>query len=215
MAEAQPKRPSWQFGLQSMFLLLTAVAVWTVYFSNRSATRHLQERIESMRPLARELIVEDEKQFAVVRQEQHWYDENRWSVYVPPGEFRLCLATRDVDDMGFAPVNTSAPLAPGRHVLALDQVAMDSASGDEGWRVTVHCDGEEILSAKEPKAWYPAVGSSGGGHFDRGDQLPGDKPVVLFRRRFTQPGPGGRSTTPTGPADGIMLWIEPKRSDAG
>jgi hypothetical protein len=195
-----------------MFLLLTAVAVWTVYFSNRSSIRRLEERIESMRPLARELAVKDERQFAVVKLEQHWYDENRWSVYVPPGDFRLCLATRDVDEEGLAPVVASAPLAPGRHVLELDYVAVDGASGEGGWRVTVHCDGQEILSAEAPKAWYPSVGSSGGGHFDRMDQLPADKPAILFRRRFNQPGPNGMgmgSITPKGPTDGIMIWIEP------
>jgi hypothetical protein len=208
LTETQPKRPKWQIGLQSMFLLVTAVAVWTVYFSNRSAIRHLEERIESMRPLARELVVKDGEQFAIVKLEQHWYDENLWSVYIPTGEFRLCLATRDVDDTGFPPAFSSAPLAPGRHVLELDELSQDSASGNQNWRVAVQCDGHEILSAKEPKEWYPAVGSSGGGQFDTMDQQPADKPLVLFRRRFTQPGPGGRSTTPSGPADGIMLWIE-------
>jgi hypothetical protein len=202
--QQQSKRFSWQVGLRSLFLLTTAIAVWTVYYSNTREIARLEERIESMRPLARELVVEDQEQFAVVKLEQHWYDENRWEVSVPPGKFRLCLATREVDETGFAPVIASAPLAAGRHILALDNV-----STKDGWRVTVHEGDREVLTSVEPKAWHPARGSSGGGHFDRNEQQPADKPLVLFRRRFAQPGPGNGSTTPTGPTDGIMLWIEP------
>lgn len=202
--QQRPKRFSWQIGLQSLFLLTTAIAVWTVYYANTREIARLEERIESMRPLARELVVEDEDQFAVIMLEQHWYDENRWAVYVPPGKFRLCLATREVEEEGFAPVVASVPLAAGRHTLALDNV-----STKDGWRVTVHADNREILATVAPKAWHPARGSSGGGQFDRSEQLPADKPLVLFRRRFAQPGPGIGSATPTGPTDGIMLWIEP------
>ncbi|MEX2176135.1 MAG: hypothetical protein WD872_17365 [Pirellulaceae bacterium] len=206
MPEKQPRRFTWQIGLRSLFLLTTAIAVWTVYYSNTREIDRLELRIADMRPLVRELVVEDEEQFAVVKLEQHWYDENRWSVYVPSGEFRLYLATREIDEEGLAPVVASVPLAAGRHLLAHDNVALPD---DEGWRVTVHAGERLVLSTEEPQEWNPAFGWSEGGQFDRSEQLPADKPMVLFRRRFTQPAPGGRSTTPTGPTDGIMLWIEP------
>ncbi len=210
MTEPKPRRRIWQIGLRTLFLLMTAAAVWTVYFSNRHALRSYEERIASMRPLARELNVEDTAKIAVVKLESHWYDENRWGVYLPPGKFRLCLATREIADAGLAPVVKSVPLVSGRTILELENVPTN-----EGWQVRVTRDGAAILTADELKAWYPSVGSVGGGQFDRSEQLPADKPVVLFRRRFSQPKPGGGSTTPAGPTDGIMLWIEPVASDAG
>jgi hypothetical protein len=161
-----------------------------------------------MRPLARELAVEDESQVAVIKQEPYWYDENRWAVYLPPylppGKYRLCLATREIDEGGLAPVVKSVPLSPGRHALGLEQ-----DKTDHGWQVVVQRDGQVILSSEEPQEWCPAVGSSGGGHFDRLEQREPSEPLVLFRRRFTRPAAGGRSMTPTGPTDGVLLWIEP------
>ena len=49
----------WQIGLRTLLLLVTAVAVWTVYFANRRAIRHQEERIAAKRvgasaPVARE-----------------------------------------------------------------------------------------------------------------------------------------------------------------
>ena len=208
MTEQKPKRRGLQIGLRTLFLLVTAIAVWTVYFVNRRAIQQYEERTSAMRPLARELVVEDESQVAVIKQEPYWYDENRWAVYLPPylppGKYRLCLATREIDVSGLAPVVTSVPLSPGRHALGLEQ-----EKTDDGWQVVVLREGQVILSNEEPKEWYPAVGSSGGGHFDRLEQREPSEPVVLFRRRFTRPTAGGRSMTPTGPADGVLLWIEP------
>lgn len=203
MAEQKQRRPRWQIGLRSLFLLMTAVAVWTVYFSNRSAVRHYEERITSMRPLTRELSVEDEEMITVVKLEPYWYDENRWAIHLPEGTYRLCLATRQIDDTGLGPIVATAPLAQGKHVLTLEH-----EPSDNGWSVNVDCDGTTVLKAEEPKAWYPGSGSSGGSMFDRNEQVVPDKPVVLFRRRFSLPGPGGASKTPAGPTDGILLWIE-------
>jgi hypothetical protein len=201
--EQSRRSPRWQIGLRTLFLLMTAVAVWTVYFSNRSAIRHYQERITAMRPLTRELAVEDEDMIAVVKLEPYWYDENRWAIYLPEGTYRLCLATREVDETGLAPIVASAPLAAGNHVLSLEQ-----NRADDGWNVTIDCDGVTAIDATEPKAWYPASGSSGGSQFDRSEQVTPNQPVVLFRRRFAQPETGGSSKTPKGPTDGIMAWIE-------
>jgi hypothetical protein len=211
MSVTQPptKRSTWQVGLRTLFLLITVVAVWTVYFANRRAIRHYEERIAAMKPLARELFVEDETKFAIIKQEPYWYDENRWLLHVPPGNYRLCLATREIDESGFPPVIKSTSIAPGRHMLALEQTETN-----QGWRVAILAGDREILSHDEPKAWNPGVGSSGGGHFDNLAQQSGSEPLVLFRRRFNEPQPGGGSMSPTGPVDGVMLWIEPQAEDS-
>jgi hypothetical protein len=204
-------RRRWQFGLRTLSLLMAAIAVWLTFFINRRHNATLEARIKAMVPLAHELVIEDAKKIAVVKLEEYWYDENRWDIYLPDGRYRLCLATREVDESGLAPVAKSRPIKAGRHRLALEQ----RRDGDV-WRVTVAWDRTGLLAVEEPKDWDPGVGSSGGGDYSVGEQLAADKPAVLFRRRFTREVSEGQMTTPRGPTEGILLWIERTGgSDAG
>lgn len=196
-------RRRWQVGLRTVFLLVMAVAVWVTVFVNRRENARLQARIEASTPLAHELEVDDPGKVAVVKLEEYWFDENRWDVYLPAGRFRLCLATREVDEAGLAPLVQSKPVAAGRHRLALDQVRVKDA-----WRVTATLDGADLLAVDEPKDWDPGAGSTGGGQYPVSTQFAADKPVVLFRRRFTRRDSQGRSQTPPGPCAGVLLWIE-------
>jgi hypothetical protein len=186
-----------------LFLFMTAIAVWTVYFSNRHHIAALEARIAAMQPLAHELIVSDADKIAVVKLEELWYDENRWEISLPDKPYRLCLATHEIDNGGFAPAVKSQQLGAGRHLMALKQ-----QPGNPGWRVAVAWDGKELLAVEEPPGWYPGKGSTGGGQYSQCAELAADQPVVLFRRRFSQPDGTGRVTTPSGPTEGILLWIE-------
>ncbi len=148
-----------------------------------------------------------------MKREELWFDENQWELYLPPGAYRLCMATRQIDNHGLAPVVKSVPFFAGRHRLALEQRDLKS-----GWRVVVTCDGAERIVAEEPKGWDEGSGSTGGGEFSTNAQLPADQPVVLFRRRFSKrvPGQAGSSSqTPNGPTEGLMLWIEPAVGSKG
>jgi hypothetical protein len=194
----------WQVGLRTLFLLMAVLAVWMAYFINRRHNAALEARVRAMMPLAHELIIEDAQKVAVVKLEEYWFDENRWHIYLPAGRYRVCLATRDVEDMGLAPRVKSAPIAAGRHELALEQ-----QRDKDAWRLAVTCDGAALLSAEEPREWNSDRGSMGGGQFALSEQLPPEKPVVLFRRRFMRSDAKGLTTSPTGPSEGILLWIEP------
>lgn len=203
-AARPPGRRWWQVGLRTLLLLTAALAVWMAFFINRRQNAVLEARIGAMVPLAHELIVGDEKKIAVVKLEEYWYDENRWDLYLPRGRYRLCLATRDLTDAGLPPALRSVPIAAGLHHLALEQW-----QDQDAWRITVTGDGAEKLSVVEPKEWNPGRGSTGGGQYPVSEQLPPDKPAVLFRRRFMREDCKGRMTTPSGPSEGILLWIEP------
>ena len=84
-------------------------------------------------PLAHELIVDNPKQIAIVKLEEYWFDDNRWEIYLPDGRYRLCLATRGIDDdrFGFPVVVKTTSLTSGRHHLALEQ-KLDK----DTWRIT-------------------------------------------------------------------------------
>ena len=178
---ASPHRRFRQFSIRTLLLLTAAIAVWTAFVTNYRQNKFLETRIAAMRPLARELLIEDPHRIAVVKLDELWYDENTWDLYLPPGQYRLFLATDEIDDKDLAPVRVSTLLAGGRHRLAFDQQREEAA-----WRLSVRDDDAEILTVKEPLEWNPARGSSGGGHFSQCAQLPIDQPVILFRRRFSR-----------------------------
>src|SRR5262249_28837444 len=119
------------------------------------------------------------------------------------GRYRLCIATCDIDSDGIPSEAQSASIGAGRHRLALEQ-----HQAEDAWRIAVAWDGTALLTVKEPEDWDPALGSEGGGQYSVSDQLGVDKPAVLFRRRFMRESSDGLMTTPSGPTDGILLWIE-------
>jgi hypothetical protein len=182
---------------------MAAIAVWMAYFINRRHNATLGARIKTLAPLAHELIVDDQEKVAVVKLEEYWYDENGWDVYLPGGFYRLCLATRGVDDDGLAPVEASQPIQPGRHRIALEQ-----RRDEDVWRLSVACDGYEPLGVEEPTDWDPGVGSSGGSWYSLSEQLAAENLVILFRRRFMRDVGKGQPTTPSGPTEGVLLWVE-------
>ena len=194
-----------QVSLRTLLLLTAAVAVWVAHGKNHYDNARYARQIEAMRPLVRELYVEDPSQIAVVKQDERWYDQNEWRVYLPPGEYRLCIATHDVDEAGMAPVAESIPLAAGTREIALDQ----NRTAERNWKVLVTVDGEEVIRVNEPAAWDAGRGSSGGGLHSSVTQLPPREPAILFRRRFSVKTAPNRYSTPKGPSNGLLLWIEP------
>lgn len=187
---------------------MAAIGVWTAEIVNRRISANLDKRIAALRPLARELDIKDPNKIAVVKCEELWYDENQWDLYLPRAGYQLVVATREIDHNGQPAPRATAPLAEGRCRLELTQT--DTRAGFE---VQVLRDGQELLKVEEEKGWDWGGGSSGGGQYTISEQFAPDKPVVLFRRRFTQPvklPSGGTSLrTPDGPSNGLMLWIEP------
>ncbi len=209
-SEKRAVRSRWQVGLRGLALLVVAVAVWMAYFVDRREIPRLESRIAALRPISRELFVDDPRQIAVVKREGMWYDENRWEIYLPEGSYRLCLATRQVDDLSpgvrrpadpvsLAPVVKSMPIGAGRHQVDLD------LNPEQGvWKIAVGLDRAGRVEVEEPKEWGPDTGSSGGSEVSASEQRPADRPLVLFRRRFMKPD----GKVPKGPTDGVLVWIE-------
>ena len=97
----------------------------------------------------------------------------------------------------------SVPLAAGRYVLSMEQRLEQDIR-----HIVVFCDGKEQLAVKEPKEWDTGSSSSSGILDAISHQLPADQPAELLRRRFSRPNAQGRSTSLTGPTEGILLWID-------
>jgi hypothetical protein len=199
----QHVRRRWQVGLRTVFLLMAAIAVWLSYFVNLRYNAELDARIGAMVPLAHEVIVTDPSKIAVVRQDDEWINETRWEIHVPDGAFRLCLATRGIDENGLATIVKSSPISSGTHQLVLTE-----QRDRNPWRETVLCDGREVITWATPYEPKSTRGSTSVAGFSQSKELSADEPVVLLRRRFHQVDASGGTSTSPGPSDGVLLWIE-------
>jgi hypothetical protein len=193
----------WQFGMRAAFLLTALVAVWFAHYVNLCEIARLESRIRSAQPLARELVIDDDEKFAAVKIEELWFDEFGWDVHLPDGEYRLCLATRQIDDKQLPLLFKSAPIKSGKHRIALEWPLK------KDYRVAVTVDGARTVETIEPTAWYSYSGSGSlSGVSSKSEQRPTSQPLELLRRRFIQLDAKGRISTPDGPTNGLMVWIE-------
>jgi hypothetical protein len=201
-AEPRVRKP-WQFGLATVFLLIAGIAVWMTYFINRRYNASLDSRISTMIRLAPELVIDDARKIAVVKLDEYLDNDNRWDIYLPAGHYRLCIATREILDSGLAPARKSRPFKGGMH-----QLAFEMEKDKDVWRIGVKLDGTALLEVAEPKDWDTGS-SSTPVQFSSSEQVPADRPVVLFRRRFMSRDPNGAVVTTDEPSAGVLLWIEP------
>jgi hypothetical protein len=197
-----PRR--WQVGLRALLLLLAVIAVWMTAFVNRRQSERLETRIRVMRPLVRELKIDDTSKVAVVKLEEVFVEDNRWDVYLPSGEYRICVATREISRQGLVASKKSATIKAGKHRLGLELRKIEGRK-----RIMVTSDGSELLTFEENWDWGFLGNYSGGGEFAVSTQQPRDEPLVLFRRIYMVPNGPTRWVTPKNPADGLLIWIEP------
>ena len=201
------RRRWWQFGITTLFLVTTVIAVWFSHFLNLREIALLETRIKSTRPLAHELIIEDVNKVAAVKLDEVWNNDDRWNIYLPDGNYQLCLATRGVAEKGLASLAKKVPISAGKHRIMLNQETI-SAKADSGWRLTVESDGTPLVTVDESAEWGASGSSMGGGAFGSCSQVEPEKPIILYRRRFGQNNGTGQWNTPAGPTEGILLWIE-------
>ena len=194
----------WQWSLKSVLLLTTFVAVWITYGSFWRQNQQLRQQIQAMQALAPRLEVADPSQIAVLGRPPTWMNEHIWDLYLPQGmRYQLSLATRDIDEEGFAPATSRASISPGRHHLELKQQRTET-----GWQVQVLLDDATAMEVNEPNDWNPNTGSEGGSNFGASVSLPADQRVGLFRRRFSPARQDGQYKGPQGATTGVQLWIE-------
>jgi hypothetical protein len=186
--------------MRTLILLIAAIAVWLTDFLNRRQNAVLEYRIRTLLPLAHELIIDDPKKIAVVRLEEFWFDDNRWQVYLPEGQYQLCLATHGIEQQNLATVRKSAPIAAGIHRIGVEQ-----RRNPDGWQVRVLQGESELIAVTEPKEWNPETGASSSADFSQSTQLSPESLLVLIRRRFMRMNNPGQSNETT---EGILVWIE-------
>ena len=134
-----------------------------------------------------------------------------WQLHVPlQPRYELCLATRGIGRDGTASQFESTILPPGQHALEIKH--RDSQRGPAappmpgGSAATASLGSYSIIEIDETADWYPQAGST---IVDNVDVVEGhlpEQPLILYRVRFHET---GAAQPPVGPADGILLWIQP------
>ena len=192
-----------------MLLLLTAaVATWTAAWNVRQENEQLRSEISEMQRVARELVVLDEAQMALVKDEEQWYGEDSWQIYLPPGrEYRLLLATREIPQIMRKPAKPMArnTITPGRH-----QIRLQEHKRDDGWLIEVTVDETTVIRHPESADWQPKDRSTSSlGPVIETQQYSLDQPLVLEHDRFFAQRKGGVTRrSEDEPTNGLMLWVE-------
>jgi hypothetical protein len=205
--ERTPPRNSlrpWRWSLTTLLLVMSVAAVWVRVIQVSRQNRELRRRIETMRVLAHELVVEDPEQYALLKQPAEWHGENIWRAYLPPGKsYTMHLATRDLGSNDFPFPAASANLAAGEYVIELRRTRQDQ----RGWRIQVLVNGAELLGLDEKSDWEssPSFGSQGAGLLSA--QSPTTRPLLLERMRFYSIDTQTGKHSSTEFANGILLWI--------
>lgn len=210
IAEHEKPRPRKRFfrlqiGLRALCLILVAVAVWMTDVVNRRRNAVLKAKVVALAPLASELLIDDSSRIAVVKPDQPWEDDDLWDLYLPRGEYRICIATRGILNEGPLPAAVkTAPIPSGRRSIRLDSVQTKT-----GWRIVAAWNGGSV-SVDESNDWKKTSGSSSEGSLSSASsQQAADQPLELIRKRFMSTRNGVSFDWFKAPADGIALWIEP------
>ena len=204
------RRP--QVSLFSVILTVTAASVWGGYFAAKTRSDRLETEIVTLRKVARPFFVANPAELAIAKRLPKKYGQLIWDVYTPTmqaGVVRLCVAMDGIPDeipsssrlWPFAALD-SVELPPGEHSIEL-QYDQNSST----LRVLV----DEVVRIREtrPPDWEPGRGSSSHGKPPNGGAL--EFPAVLHVRRFMQLTGENNSSArvpPSGPANGIVLWLE-------
>ena len=204
----EPSRGRFQLGLRALFWLVAALAVWMTVEINRRENARLAAKVAALGVIARDLVVDDPRQYALVNLHNLWQDQTRWDAYLPPGRYRVNLATRGIEGKGFAAPTWSAEIDGGKHGLILEQ-----ADRTNGPRFVVKVDGRDLFAFEAGKDWESSSWSSRVFGLNSLRQ-PIARPLELFRRQNLTPADSNAAPKAIqGPHNGLLLWIE--RIEAG
>lgn len=201
----RPRLFRMQIGLRHLLLLTLCVGAWAAHWTNQTHIAKLKPRLATLQRLAPELIVSDPSRIAIAQLEPKWASDVRWDVYVPSSNYQLCLATRAVAESGYPDLNQNTPLPKGRYELQIQEV-----NQADGYRIRVTQNEVVLLDILEART-FATNGSTTSSRSGPCLQFDGSTEIELLRRRLMVPTPGspGSSTAPTGPTEGVLLWIKP------
>ena len=204
------KKRRLQVNLLSILLLIFACAVWIAYQRSVSETAKVQQQLGGLRLIARELVVEDPSQFAVVCRYPELYGELIWDVHIPNtvNGLRLCLRMDELTDL-----NAPGEVTPLKDFLlptGTHSIELVFQTDGEQAVLTVLVDDKPVIKEMRPKDWIDDGSYSNSSSIQSvSKSFAADKLIALHKRRYMTQTNGGGSSVPKGPGKGIFLWVEP------
>ncbi len=135
-SDLHPNKSRWwpQISLRTLLLLTACAAVWSGVWIGTNEMERLQTILQQTRSLVRELVIHDRTRLAVIRQDEHFFDENKWQVYVPESGCTIHLVTTALgrEPVTSGPSEASAKLEYGVHTVELKVEELS-----DKWLVTV------------------------------------------------------------------------------
>jgi hypothetical protein len=236
MEEAPPPRRP-RFSLLTLLLLTTIVGLAIVVGLQWRELDPLRRELRQLRSEVGHLTIDDPtKAYAIAvpaMEDNHW----RWRLYLPPGRQRdvfvysghlprrtglLTEWLKGVVDDGVG-MSTSGSDFVGeltfecRAFEKVDQWTMHTRYGRQDGNTTVSGGGGTTIHQQDN--WFAEglsrMTSSDVGH-GRQQEFEADAPIVLLHiiRPVVKelPGGGHTSQSPTGSADGVVVWIQPRKA---
>jgi len=197
-----------QVGLRQLILATLCTGVWFAHWTNQDGIARLEPRLANLQSLSPELIVADPSKNAAVQLPSPWYSIRRWEVYISTDRVRICLATDDIAPSGFPEKYESVLLPKGQYEIQLDE-----QKETDGLRFLVTQNGQSCLNIEKKLVAASGGSTSDSNVWTQTKQFDNIVPIVLLRRRNTVPVPGvaGSFRTPTGPSEGLILWLQSDR----
>ena len=190
---------------------MAAASVWLAYIATWIEFNRLTAQVVPLREAARGLRLSKPDRLSAYRILNRNDEYAMWHLEVPPQPpYELRLATRGIGPDGTAEHFKSTPLSPGTHTL---EIRHSGSMG--GANATAILDRyasrfrnvtEAVVKVDETFDWYPQAGFTADRDTGVAEDHPPEQPLVLHRVRFHEP---GTAEPPDGPANGVLLWIQP------
>jgi len=197
-----------QFSLRK---LLLSIAVVVLILSHALSSYRLWVTSNELQELKRRhgiLVVEDDSRAQALKIDLQQPFAWRWRVYLPEGrQYQVCATTDDIAEQGLPTDRGGLGLPPGEH-----EITVKVQRNERGeWMLGLYKDGV-TSEQKIPEGhtdWLESPSGSGA-TFVSSLSFEPTAPCELLRLRALVPQPNGSSAPPTGPSDGLLVWVEPE-----
>jgi hypothetical protein len=215
MNEISTQRTWRQIGLRRLLILMLCAATWLAYATSQLRLTRMVSKQAMLRELSRDLVIDNPSQFAIVALDSELDASEAWECYVPDNGYELCLATRDIDLAGYPAEHQSVPIPAGRYLIAVKEQTKPAKAPDakEAILITVQRDRQLILEKSEAADWLTTSSSNATGQGSLSQQYDGKTPIDLLRKRIQVRTSPTTAAPPTGPSNGVLLWIQRMPSD--
>lgn len=197
--------------LGGLLLLVAALATAMASYRIKHQLADVKASVESMRPLARVLRVEDPASIAAIARMATRPDELIFDVYIPqpaaggkPQQLALVLDEIVQPGNELPQAQYTHPIEPGRHVIEIVHQKPPADDADALHRIAILLDNRAVIEATRGQSWIETSNSTSTGLGSDTTTFAAEGRAELYRRVFQR-------KTPEGSASGMLLWIEPRK----